>query len=132
MRAPGTPARPSTKTGADIFGDPSKGKFAFQFTGHHLTIRCDGDSEEGAAFGGPIYYGHTPNGYHPTQRVRLPDATGHEALRRPGRKAAKARPTLAAKRVQEGHASLKRPGEEDGRASLSDLSTTNRNCWSRS
>jgi Protein of unknown function (DUF3500) len=52
--------------GADIFGDPSKGKFAFQFTGHHLTVRCDGDSEEGAAFGGPIYYGHTPNGYHPT------------------------------------------------------------------
>lgn len=52
--------------GADIFGDPSKGKFAFQFTGHHLTIRCDGDSEEGAAFGGPIYYGHTPNGYSPT------------------------------------------------------------------
>lgn len=53
------------ETGADIFGDPSKGKFAFLFTGHHLTVRCDGDSEEGAAFGGPIYYGHTPNGYAP-------------------------------------------------------------------
>src|SRR5262245_26620479 len=52
--------------GADIFGDPSTGKFAFEFTGHHLTVRCDGDSEEGAAFGGPIYYGHTPNGYHPS------------------------------------------------------------------
>jgi hypothetical protein len=51
------------RTGADIFGDPSKGKFAFLCTGHHLTIRCDGDSEEGAAFGGPIYYGHSPNGY---------------------------------------------------------------------
>lgn len=51
--------------GVDIFGDPSKGKFAFLFTGHHLTIRCDGDSDEGAAFGGPIYYGHTPNGYTP-------------------------------------------------------------------
>jgi hypothetical protein len=50
--------------GADIFGDPSKGKFAFLFSGHHLTIRCDGDSEDGAAFGGPIYYGHTPNGYN--------------------------------------------------------------------
>lgn len=50
--------------GADIFGDPSTGKFAFLFTGHHLTIRCDGDSEEGAAFGGPIYYGHTPFGYN--------------------------------------------------------------------
>jgi hypothetical protein len=53
------------KMGADIFGDPSTGKFAFQFTGHHLTVRCDGDSEEGAAFGGPIYYGHSPNGYSP-------------------------------------------------------------------
>jgi hypothetical protein len=49
--------------GADIFGDPSAGKFAFLCTGHHLTVRCDGDSEEGAAFGGPIYYGHSPNGY---------------------------------------------------------------------
>jgi hypothetical protein len=49
--------------GADIFGDPATGKFAFLCTGHHLTVRCDGDSEEGAAFGGPIYYGHSPNGY---------------------------------------------------------------------
>src|SRR5262245_42594057 len=52
--------------GADIFGDPASGKFAFEFTGHHLTVRCDGDSEEGAAFGGPIYYGHSPNGYAPS------------------------------------------------------------------
>jgi hypothetical protein len=51
------------RTGADIFGDPATGKFAFLGTGHHLTVRCDGDSEEGAAFGGPIYYGHSPNGY---------------------------------------------------------------------
>lgn len=51
------------RVGADIFGDPATGKFAFLCTGHHLTIRCDGDSEEGAAFGGPIYYGHSPNGY---------------------------------------------------------------------
>jgi hypothetical protein len=51
-------------TGAMIFGDPTPGnKFAFVFAAHHLTIRCDGDSEPGAAFGGPIYYGHSPNGY---------------------------------------------------------------------
>jgi len=50
--------------GALIFGDPTPGnKFAFVFAGHHLTIRCDGDTEEGPAFGGPIYYGHSPNGY---------------------------------------------------------------------
>jgi hypothetical protein len=48
--------------GAMLFGDP-KGQWAWVFTGHHLTVRCDGDSEPGAAFGGPIYYGHSPNGY---------------------------------------------------------------------
>ena len=58
-------SRSFENTGADIFGDPSHGKFAFLSTGHHLTLRCDGDSEEGAAFGGPIYYGHSPNGYSP-------------------------------------------------------------------
>lgn len=57
------------RCGAMIFGDPCAGtkdepsKWAFVFAGHHLTIRCDGDSEEGTAFGGPIYYGHLPNGY---------------------------------------------------------------------
>jgi hypothetical protein len=50
--------------GALIFGEPVEGKkFAWVFSGHHLTIRCDGNSEEGAAFGGPLYYGHSPNGY---------------------------------------------------------------------
>jgi len=57
-----------TNCGALIFGDPSKtgpspSPFAFLFTGHHMTLRCDGDTEEGPAFGGPIYYGHSPNGY---------------------------------------------------------------------
>ena len=49
--------------GADIFGEPGGKQYAWLFTGHHLTVRCDGDSEEGAAFGGPMYYGHSPNGY---------------------------------------------------------------------
>lgn len=52
-----------TECGANIFGDPEKGKYAFVFSGHHITLRCDGDSEDGPAFGGPIYYGHTPDGY---------------------------------------------------------------------
>jgi len=52
------------RCGAMFFGEPVEGKkYAFVFAGHHLTIRCDGDSEEGAAFGGPIYYGHSPYGY---------------------------------------------------------------------
>jgi len=50
--------------GAVIFGEPTDNKqYAFVFTGHHLTVRCDGNSEPGAAFGGPMYYGHSPNGY---------------------------------------------------------------------
>jgi hypothetical protein len=49
--------------GANLFGDPTDGQWAFVFAGHHLTVRCDGDSEPGAAFGGPMYYGHSPNGY---------------------------------------------------------------------
>src|SRR5262249_61335213 len=46
------------------FGDPTTDQpFAWVFTGHHLTVRCDGNSEPGAAFGGPMYYGHSPDGY---------------------------------------------------------------------
>jgi hypothetical protein len=52
--------------GAIIFGEPSDDKkFAWVFAGHHLTVRCDGNSEEGAAFGGPMYYGHSVHGYSP-------------------------------------------------------------------
>ena len=53
-------------TGAHIYGDPGgKEPWAFVFTGHHMTIRCDGDFKDGVAFGGPVYYGHTPYGYSP-------------------------------------------------------------------
>jgi len=48
--------------GANLFGD-LKGKYTWVFSGHHLTLRCDGNTEEGPAFGGPLYYGHSPNGY---------------------------------------------------------------------
>lgn len=41
-----------------IFGEPGTGKFEFEMTGRHLTIRADGDSVERVAFGGPIVYGH--------------------------------------------------------------------------
>jgi hypothetical protein len=49
--------------GAHIFGNPDDGQYAWVFTGHHLTVRCDGNREDGTAFGGPMYYGHSPNGY---------------------------------------------------------------------
>ncbi len=40
-----------------LFGEPGS-KFEFVLSGRHCTMRCDGDSVEGAAFGGPIFYGH--------------------------------------------------------------------------
>lgn len=41
-----------------LFGEPGTDQFEFVMTGRHLTIRCDGDSAEHVAFGGPIFYGH--------------------------------------------------------------------------
>ena len=46
-----------------IFGQPDSGKFEFVFTGRHCTRRCDGNSVEGAAFGGPIFYGHASGSF---------------------------------------------------------------------
>ncbi len=47
-----------------LFGEPGTGKFEFVFAGRHVTRRCDGDSVEGAAFGGPIFYGHAAQSFH--------------------------------------------------------------------
>jgi len=54
------------RTGALFFGRPDAAgePYAFVFAGHHLTIRCDGNSIPNVAFGGPIYYGHSPHGYN--------------------------------------------------------------------
>lgn len=41
-----------------VFGKPGEGKFEFELTGRHLTLRADGNSVDRAAFGGPIVYGH--------------------------------------------------------------------------
>jgi len=50
--------------GAYIFGDPTNNQqFSWVFQGHHITVRCDGNTEANIAFGGPIYYGHSPDGY---------------------------------------------------------------------
>ena len=63
-----------------IFGEPGTGKFQFAMTGRHLTIRCDGDSAEHVAFGGPIFYGHAAQGFN-----EKPDHPGnvfwHQALK---------------------------------------------------
>lgn len=50
-------------TAVALFGEPDTGKFEFVLTGRHCTRRCDGDSVTGAAFGGPIFYGHAAKGF---------------------------------------------------------------------
>jgi hypothetical protein len=53
--------------GVLIYGEPVEGKkFSLVFASHHLTVRCDGNSEEKTAFGGPLYYGHSPKGFATT------------------------------------------------------------------
>ena len=57
-----------------IFGNPQDGPFELVMTGRHLTIRCDGNSTEHTAFGGPIFYGHAAQGFdeepdHPGERI---------------------------------------------------------------
>ena len=45
-----------------LIGEPGSGRFQFLLTGRHMTLRCDGDSAEHVAFGGPIFYGHDAAG----------------------------------------------------------------------
>lgn len=47
-----------------LLGEPGSGKFQFLLTGRHMTLRCDGDSAEHVAFGGPIFYGHDTGGFN--------------------------------------------------------------------
>jgi Protein of unknown function (DUF3500)/TAT (twin-arginine translocation) pathway signal sequence len=51
-----------------LFGEPGTGRFEFVLTGRHVTRRCDGDSVAGAAFGGPIFYGHAAESFYETAR----------------------------------------------------------------
>lgn len=46
-----------------VFGKPGE-KFEFVMTGRHMTLRCDGNSAEHVAFGGPIFYGHAASGFN--------------------------------------------------------------------
>jgi hypothetical protein len=46
-----------------VFGEPDTDRpFEWVLTGRHNTLRADGNSVEGAAFGGPIFYGHDATG----------------------------------------------------------------------
>ena len=46
-----------------IFGEPGSEKFEFVMTGRHMTIRCDGNTADHVAFGGPIFYGHAAENF---------------------------------------------------------------------
>lgn len=50
-----------------LFGDPIQGPFQLVLTGRHMTLRCDGNSAESVAFGGPIFYGHDPGTFDETK-----------------------------------------------------------------
>ncbi len=47
-----------------IFGEPGDQKFELVMTGRHMTVRCDGNTTEHLAFGGPIFYGHAADGFN--------------------------------------------------------------------
>ncbi|HEX3599136.1 MAG TPA: DUF3500 domain-containing protein [Lacipirellulaceae bacterium] len=53
-----------TKNSIAIFGEPGTKQFEFVMTGRHMTIRCDGNSADHVAFGGPIFYGHAADGFN--------------------------------------------------------------------
>ncbi|MEM8913908.1 MAG: DUF3500 domain-containing protein [Planctomycetota bacterium] len=61
-----------------IFGKPTVQKFELVMTGRHMTLRCDGNSADHVAFGGPIFYGHAPSD---TESARHTDNVfWHQAL----------------------------------------------------
>lgn len=47
-----------------IFGEPGSEKFQFVMTGRHMTIRCDGNTADHVALGGPIFYGHAAEDFN--------------------------------------------------------------------
>ncbi|MCA9033636.1 MAG: DUF3500 domain-containing protein [Planctomycetaceae bacterium] len=52
-----------------VFGQPGENGasgdgFEFVLTGRHVTRRVDGNSVQGAAFGGPIFYGHAHESFN--------------------------------------------------------------------
>jgi len=104
--------------GALIYGEPAAGKkFSLVFCGHHLTVRCDGNSEEKTAFGGPLYYGHSPSGYATTNvfyfQTKAASAV-FDSLTEPQRKAG----ILEDRPWQDGVNSVKLPAKADQRRGI--------------
>ena len=101
-----------------LFGKPGSGKFEFVLSGRHVTRRCDGDSLEGAAFGGPIFYGHSPKEFN--EKPDHPDNAYWFQAKRPNelfkaldgkqRKAA----LLGTSRGEHGTSTVKLTGKKEG------------------
>ena len=105
--------------GALIYGEPAEGKkFSLVFCGHHLTVRCDGNSEEATAFGGPLYYGHSPSGYATTNVFYDQTKVVDRAVRDRSRRAATKVAVMPGKWKDE-HGTIKPP--EEGRDSVPGL-----------
>lgn len=47
-----------------LFGKPGDGKFEMVFSGRHMTVRADGNSESHVALGGPRVHGHSASGFN--------------------------------------------------------------------
>ena len=45
-----------------IFGEPGTDQFELVLASRHMTLRCDGNSAEHVAFGGPVLYAHEGEG----------------------------------------------------------------------
>ena len=63
-----------------IFGHPGQGDFEFVLTGRHTTMRCDGNSADHVAFGGPIFYGHDTSGDRDAPQNHPGNVFWHQAI----------------------------------------------------
>ncbi len=101
-----------------IFGKPGTGKFQFVLTGRHCTRRCDGDSVEGAAFGGPLFYGHAAESFnekahHPGNAYWYQAKRANEVFQMLDGKQ-RERALLLAGRAEEGLDTVKLTGKKNG------------------
>ncbi len=98
-----------------IFGTPGSGKFEFVMTGRHMTLRCDGNSSDSVAFGGPIFYGHAADSFNegPTHpgNVFWPQAVAaNKVYQMMDEKQRKRRPGLEPAQAKKRSASAEPPG----------------------
>jgi Protein of unknown function (DUF3500) len=105
-----------------LFGNPGSEKFEFVLTGRHVTRRCDGDSVAGAAFGGPIFYGHAAESFnesadHPGNVYWYQAKRANELFQAMDGKQRKAA-LLGKSRGEHGNATVKLTGKTTGLAGL--------------